>query len=81
MRPSWRATTAEHRAPVSPGVQAKRPPRDDGYAPEQVGALLGRQGRVIGEDDVEDIASIVGFLASEDASYITGVTLPVTGGR
>jgi NAD(P)-dependent dehydrogenase (short-subunit alcohol dehydrogenase family) len=36
--------------------------------------LLGRMGRP------EDIARAVGFLAGPDASYITGVTLPVTGG-
>ena len=36
--------------------------------------LLGRMGRP------EDIAEAVGFLASARASYITGVTLPVSGG-
>jgi NAD(P)-dependent dehydrogenase (short-subunit alcohol dehydrogenase family) len=36
--------------------------------------LLGRMGRP------EDIAEAVAFLACERASYITGVTLPVTGG-
>jgi NAD(P)-dependent dehydrogenase (short-subunit alcohol dehydrogenase family) len=36
--------------------------------------LLGRIGRP------EDIAEAVAFLASERASYITGITLPVTGG-
>ena len=36
--------------------------------------LLGRMGRP------EDVAEAVGFLASDRAAYITGVTLPVTGG-
>ncbi len=43
---------------------------------EQAGLrfILGRMGRP------EDVAEAVGFLASKRASYITGVTLPVTGG-
>ena len=43
---------------------------------EQAGLrfLLGRMGRP------EDIAEAVGFLASDRAAYITGATLPVTGG-
>ncbi|MCK4824557.1 SDR family oxidoreductase, partial [bacterium] len=28
----------------------------------------------------EEVAKVIAFLASEDASYITGVALPVTGG-
>ena len=36
--------------------------------------VLGRMGRP------EDVAEAVVFLASERASYITGATLPVTGG-
>lgn len=40
-----------------------------------VAALLGRGGRP------EEIASVVSFLASRDASYLTGAVLPVDGGR
>lgn len=36
---------------------------------------LGRPGTA------EEVAKAIGFLASDDASFITGVTLPVDGGR
>jgi NAD(P)-dependent dehydrogenase (short-subunit alcohol dehydrogenase family) len=36
--------------------------------------LLGRMG------DVWDIAHAVGFLCSDEASYITGLVMPVDGG-
>ena len=36
---------------------------------------LGRPG------DAEEVASVIAFLASRDASFITGATLPVDGGR
>ena len=38
------------------------------------GTMLKRPGRA------EEVASAILFLASEEASYITGVTLPVAGG-
>lgn len=36
---------------------------------------LGRPG------NAEEVASVIAFLASSDASFITGATLPVDGGR
>ena len=44
---------------------------------EQVGAttLLGRAAQV------EEIAEVIAFLASDKASYLTGATLAVDGGR
>jgi len=36
---------------------------------------LGRPG------DVKEVAKTIAFLASDDASFITGATLPVDGGR
>jgi 3-oxoacyl-[acyl-carrier protein] reductase len=50
-----------------------------GYAPDQLDGLrasipMGRFGRP------EEIARVVAFLASEDASYVTGAVLEATGG-
>lgn len=36
---------------------------------------LGRPG------NAEEVASVIAFLASSDASFITGATIPVDGGR
>jgi len=33
-----------------------------------------------GIPESEDIASVVAFLASDDARWITGVTIPIDGG-
>ena len=58
---------------VSPGFI--RTPMGDSLAkPDLSGVPLGRQG------DVSEIAAGIAFLASPDASYITGVTLDINGG-
>lgn len=36
---------------------------------------LGRHG------DVDEVASVIAFLASSDSSFMTGASLPVDGGR
>ncbi len=61
---------------VSPGLISRWPA---GKEPEQPvasdGTYLGRQGRP------SELAAMVAFLASEEASYITGVNYTVDGGR
>jgi NAD(P)-dependent dehydrogenase (short-subunit alcohol dehydrogenase family) len=48
-----------------------------GYIPNQIAALApaGRQA------EPEELAAAIVFLASEDASFVHGVTLAVDGGR
>jgi len=61
---------------VAPGTIATRAFKDRPEALESLKAIypLGRVGRP------EDVAAAVAFLASEDAAWITGITLPVEGG-
>lgn len=61
---------------VAPGTIATRAFKDRPEALESLKAIypLGRVGQP------EDVAAAVAFLASSDASWITGVTLPVEGG-
>ncbi|MBZ4521849.1 SDR family NAD(P)-dependent oxidoreductase [Mycobacterium avium] len=63
---------------VSPG--AVLTPAMDAYAPPQVLEMLTRHNLLPRLGTPEDIADAVAFLASDRASFITGVTLPVDGG-
>ncbi|XP_046749735.1 3-oxoacyl-[acyl-carrier-protein] reductase FabG-like [Diprion similis] len=69
---------------VNPGVVVTNLHKNSGMGEEQLKAFfersktthaLGRPG------DVSEVASTIAFLASNDASFITGVSLPVDGGR
>ncbi|EZA47366.1 hypothetical protein DMN91_006810 [Ooceraea biroi] len=69
---------------VNPGVIVTNLHERSGMNKEQLAAFfdhskgthaLGRTG------DVKEIAKTIAFLASDDASFITGATLPVDGGR
>ncbi|XP_015522721.1 meso-2,3-butanediol dehydrogenase-like [Neodiprion pinetum] len=69
---------------VNPGVVVTNLHKSSGMGEEQLKAFfersktthaLGRPG------DVIEVASAIAFLASSDASFITGVSLPVDGGR
>lgn len=69
---------------VNPGVTVTNLHKTSGMGEEQLNAFfersktthaLGRPG------DVSEVASAIAFLASSDASFITGVSLPIDGGR
>ena len=71
----WSPNIQQVRAVVAPGTVRTRVWDDQG-GPDALTPLypLGRVG------EPADIAAAVAFLASDDASWITGVTLPVDGG-
>lgn len=69
---------------VNPGVVVTNLHRTSGMNEEQLKKFfehskdthaLGRVG------DVMEVAKTITFLASDDASFITGATLPIDGGR
>jgi NAD(P)-dependent dehydrogenase (short-subunit alcohol dehydrogenase family) len=62
---------------VDPGpTDTDMNPADGEHAQEQIGLIaLGRYGRA------EEIASVVGFLAGDGGSYVTGASIAVDGGQ
>lgn len=65
---------------IAPGpIDVREPGSVDSYSPEEreaqrTGTVLGRMGTP------DEVGALVAFLASEEASYITGVCVPVDGG-
>ena len=52
----------------------------EGYSVEEMRAMMADEVALKTWASPEQVASVVAFLASDDASYITGVALPVAGG-
>ncbi|XP_072753477.1 3-oxoacyl-[acyl-carrier-protein] reductase FabG-like isoform X2 [Anoplolepis gracilipes] len=69
---------------VNPGVVITNLHRTSGMNEEQLKAFFdhSKDTHVLGRTgDVTEVAKTIAFLASDDASFITGATLPVDGGR
>lgn len=69
---------------VNPGVIITNLHRSSGMNEEQLKTFFehSKETHVLGRTgDVTEVAKAIAFLASDDASFITGATLPVDGGR
>lgn len=69
---------------VNPGVVETNLHRSSGMNEEQLKTFFehSKETHVLGRTgDVTEVAKAIAFLASDDASFITGATLPVDGGR
>ncbi|XP_050463228.1 3-oxoacyl-[acyl-carrier-protein] reductase FabG-like [Cataglyphis hispanica] len=69
---------------VNPGVVVTNLHRNSGMNEEQLQTFFehSKETHVLGRTgDVTEVAKTIAFLASDDASFITGATLPVDGGR
>ena len=68
---------------VNPGAVPTNILRNTGLTQEQVKTFFEqlKRGHALGRiGDTLEIAKTIAFLASDDASFITGVTMPVDGG-
>lgn len=69
---------------VNPGVIITNLHKSSGMDNEQLESFFehSKQTHALGRTgDVSEVAKTIAFLASDDASFITGATLPVDGGR
>lgn len=69
---------------VNPGVVITNLHKSSGMTDEQLKKFFenSKQTHALGRTgDVSEVAKAIAFLASDDASFLTGVTLPVDGGR
>ena len=67
-------------AGVRVNTVAPRPVYTDGASPERI-EQLGKTTLIGRAAQVEEIADVIAFVASEKASYLTGAVIPVDGGR
>lgn len=69
---------------VNPGVVETNLHRRSGMNEKQLQAFFehSKETHILGRTgDVTEVAKTIAFLASDDANFITGATLPVDGGR
>ncbi|GAB1866036.1 Tetratricopeptide repeat protein 27 [Camponotus japonicus] len=69
---------------VNPGVVITNLHRNSGMDEEQLKTFFehAKETHILGRPgDVTEVAKSIAFLASDDATFITGATLPVDGGR
>jgi len=63
------------KTPITEGIASRAP------NPEVVWAAMGSRQPMGRVGEPEEVAAVIAFLASDDASFMTGLSVPVTGGR